>query len=119
MSGEAATASQRAANAWHDADDLKWAVRQWAARIGVKTPRIHLRRMSRKWASISSTGRLTLNTDLLATSHDLGEFVIVHELLHLIVSNHGKLFKSLMYAYLPDWEERERQLNTITGREAI
>jgi predicted metal-dependent hydrolase len=36
--------------------------------------------------------------------------VIVHELVHLLAPNHGKVFKSFLYAYLPDWEERERQL---------
>ena len=50
---------------WHNADDMRWAARHWATRIGVKVPQIHLRQMANKWASISTTGRLTLNTDLL------------------------------------------------------
>jgi predicted metal-dependent hydrolase len=40
----------------------------------------------------------------------LGEFVIVHELVHLLAPNHGKVFKSFMSAYLPDWQEREKEL---------
>jgi predicted metal-dependent hydrolase len=40
----------------------------------------------------------------------LGEYVIVHELAHLLGPNHGKLFKSFMTAYMPDWEEREQRL---------
>ncbi len=95
---------------WHDADDLRWAARHWATRMGVKVPQIHLRQMANKWASISTTGRLTLNSDLLALPRDLGEFVIVHELVHLLTPTHGKVFKSFMYAYLPNWEERERCL---------
>jgi len=95
---------------WQDADELKWAVRNWTARIGVKVPQIHLRQMSRKWASISTSGRLTLNTELLEMPKLLGEFVIVHEIVHIIVPNHGKVFKSFMLAYLPDWQERERLL---------
>ena len=95
---------------WHDADELRWAARHWAERIGVKVPQIHLRQMKSKWASISTAGRLTLNTDLLHLPQKLGEFAIVHELVHLLVPNHGKVFKSFMHAYLPDWEERERQL---------
>jgi predicted metal-dependent hydrolase len=96
---------------WHDADDLRWTARHWATRMGVKVPQIHLRQMANKWASISTAGRLTLNTDLLALPRELGEFVIVHELVHLLTPNHGKVFKSFMYAYLPDWEEREQRLN--------
>jgi predicted metal-dependent hydrolase len=46
----------------------------------------------------------------------LGEFVIVHELVHLLAPNHGKVFKSFMLAYLPDWEERELRLNTFSVR---
>ena len=93
--------------------DLKGAVQQWADRIGVKVQGIHLRQMQRKWASISTNGRLTLNTDLLSLPEALTEFVIVHELVHLLVPNHGKLFKSFMSAYLPDWEERQDRLRSF------
>ena len=93
--------------------DLKNAVSQWADRIGVKVREIHLRQMQRKWASISTNGRLTLNTDLLDLPEALTEFVIVHELVHLLVPNHGKLFKSFMSAYLPDWEERQDRLRSL------
>ena len=95
---------------WHDADELRWAARHWAVRIGVKTPQVHLRPMTTKWASISTSGRLTLNTDLLQLPKPLGEFVVVHELVPLLVPNHGRMFKSFLYAYLPNWEEREQQL---------
>ena len=93
--------------------DLKDAVWYWADRIGVKVREIHLRQMQRKWASISMKGRLTLNTDLLNLPEALTEFVIVHELVHLLVPNHGKLFKSFMSAYLPDWEERQDRLRSF------
>mgnify|MGYP001454346222 CR=1 FL=1 len=107
------TPVQNAAGAtWHDAEDLRWAVRQWAARIGVRVTRIQVRSMCSKWASMSTAGNLTLNRDLLALPRDLGEYVIVHELVHLLAPNHGKVFKSFMLAYLPDWEEREGRLHT-------
>lgn len=66
--------------------------------------------MNSKWASISTAGRLSINTELLTLPRHLGEFVIIHELVHLLVPNHGKVFKCFMYAYLPDWENREREL---------
>ena len=108
------TQRQRAAAAspWQDAEDLRWAVRQWAARMGVRVRRIQVRAMCRKWASMSTAGNLTLNSELLDLPQPLGEYVIVHELAHLLAPNHGKVFKSFMYAYLPDWEERERRLRS-------
>jgi|ERR1700735_361254 len=109
-------AMSKPANRWQDAEELRWAVRHWAARIGVKPPEIHLRNMRRKWASISGVGRLTLSTELLGLPKDLGEFVIVHELVHRLAPNHGKVFKSFMHAYLPDWELREQRLQTLYSK---
>jgi predicted metal-dependent hydrolase len=97
-------------SAWHDAEDLRWAARNWATRIGVKPARVQVRPMQTKWASISTTGSMTLDTGLLKLPKELGEFVIVHELVHLLAPNHGKVFKSFMHAYMPDWETREKQL---------
>ncbi|MGI8468836.1 MAG: M48 metallopeptidase family protein [Pyrinomonadaceae bacterium] len=97
----------------YDAQDLKWLARHWATKIGVKQPQIHIRQMRTKWASISTAGRLTLNSDLLLIDYDLAEFVIVHELVHLLVPNHGKVFKSFLSAYLPDWNERELKLKPL------
>ena len=110
MRARAAIKKEKSDGAWYDADELKWAARHWAVRIGIKTPQIHLRQMKSKWASISTAGRLTLNTDLLSIPRELGEYVIVHELIHMLAPNHGKVFKSFLAAYLPDWEVREQQL---------
>src|SRR6266571_7709700 len=101
--------------AWHDAEDLRWAVRNWATRIGVKPARIQVRAMQTKWASISTTGSITLDLGLLKLPKELGEFVIVHELVHLLAPNHGRVFKSFMHAYMPDWETREKQLQMYSG----
>lgn len=110
----AKAAFEKPVNHWQDGEQLRWAVRHWAARMGIKAPQIHLREMRRKWASISGVGRLTLNTELIELPKELGEFVIVHELVHRLAPNHGKLFKSFMHAYLPDWEEREHRLRHAT-----
>jgi predicted metal-dependent hydrolase len=64
-----------------------------------------------------NVGRLTLNTDLLTVPQSLGEFVIVHELVHLLAPNHGRVFTSFLHAYLPDWEARERALRQYAGRD--
>jgi predicted metal-dependent hydrolase len=100
---------------WKDSQELKDAVQQWGDHINVQVKQIQLRSMKRKWASISTTGRLTVNTELLDLPKELGEFVIVHELVHLLVPNHGKVFKCFMSAYLPDWEELEKQLRNLAS----
>jgi predicted metal-dependent hydrolase len=97
---------------WQDAEELKWAARHWASRVGVKVPQIHVRKMTSKWASISTSGRLTLNAELLNLPKSSGEFVIVHEIVHMLAPNHGRVFKSFMYAYMPDWQEREQKLRS-------
>ncbi len=101
------------ADTWLDGDDLRWAARHWAVRISVKMPVVQVRRMRTKWASMSTNGRMTLNTDLLTLPKHLGEFVIIHELVHMLAPNHGKVFKSFMHAYLPDWQTREKNLREL------
>lgn len=82
------------------ADIFKAEVRRWAQRIGVEPKEIHLRPMKRKWASASSAGRLTFDTDLLIEPPEKRAEVIVHELVHLKIGNHGPLFRNLVRAHL-------------------
>ncbi|HUI26093.1 MAG TPA: M48 family metallopeptidase [Candidatus Kryptonia bacterium] len=88
--------------------DFRGLVTRWAAQIGVHPKRVQLQRMTKKWASCSTSGRVCFSTDLLAEERAFQEMVIVHELLHLQIPNHGKLFKGLMSAYLPQWEHIAR-----------
>lgn len=82
------------------ADQLKAAVKSWAAKIKARPKQIRIQRMERKWASCSTAGRITFNSELFDQPYRFQEFVIVHELLHLKIPNHGKLFKSLLRAHL-------------------
>ncbi len=84
------------------ADLFKAEVKAWARRIGVEPMEIHVRPMRRKWASCSSRGRLTFDTELLRQPAAFRSEAIVHELLHLKVPNHGRLFRSLVRAYLSE-----------------
>ena len=79
---------------------LKSEVAAWARRIGVEPSEVHVRPMSRKWGSCSTAGRVTFDTGLLAQPAAFRSEVIVHELLHLKVPNHGRLFRALLKAYL-------------------
>ena len=79
---------------------FKREVRKWARRIGVHPKEIHLRQLKSKQASCSSNGRLTFNTELLNQPARFRAEAIVHELIHLKVPNHGKLFKELFDALI-------------------
>lgn len=83
-----------------DKDLFKAEVHTWARRIGVEVQELHIRAMKRKWGSCSTTGRVTFDVGLLAAPAAFRREVIVHELLHLKVPNHGKVFRSLLKAYL-------------------
>jgi len=61
--------------------------------------------MTRKWGSCSTNGIVTFAVDLAEQERGFQDFVIAHELLHLRVPNHGKLFKALMTVHLPDWKK--------------
>lgn len=95
---------------------LKERVRGWADRIGVTVKEVHIRPMTTKWASCSTTGRVSLATDVLPLRRSLQDYIIAHELLHLRVPNHGKLWKSLMRAYVGDCEQLEKGLQRLHRR---
>lgn len=85
-------------------DALRAEAREWAKRIKVSPRRIQVQAMRSKWASCSTKGTITLSRDLRHEPRPFREVVIVHELVHLLVPNHGRVFKALMKAYLPEWE---------------
>ena len=95
---------------------LKGQVDLWASKISVRPLRVQIQHMTKKWASCSPGGRIYLSKDLLREDTAFQEVVIVHELLHLRIHNHGKLFKSLMNAYLPEWEKAENErIRSVCG----
>ena len=81
-------------------DELRAEVHSWANRLEVEPLEIRIAKMSRKWASCSSRGRLTFDVDLLGQPEPFRREVIVHELLHLKVPNHGPLFRALLSTYM-------------------
>lgn len=95
---------------------FKAEVRAWGDKLGVKIVGLYVRPMSNKWASCSSNGILSFNAELLELDTDLWNYVIVHELLHFEVPNHGKLWKSLMRAHVGDWERCEERLRVHASR---
>jgi len=76
-------------------------------RLKVEARIIRAQRMTRKWGSCSTTGTITLADDLASEAAGSQDFVIVHELLHLRVPNHSRLFKALMSAHVPGWRSHD------------
>ena len=95
---------------WRDREEFKARVLEWAAKFEVKAHGLYVRPMRNKWASCSTAGTLSFSDELLAMERELGDYVIVHELLHFSVPNHGKLWKSLMHAHLGDYEHLEARM---------
>lgn len=87
-------------------------MQQWQERIGVTPSFVGIKRMKTKWGSCNpSTGRIWLNLELVKKPPECLEFIIVHELIHLLERHHNERFKALMQQHLPKWPEHRRTLN--------
>jgi predicted metal-dependent hydrolase len=91
-------------------NQFKRRVFDWAKKLDVKIHSIAVRPMRTKWASCSTAGNLNFNSELLSCDQEVADYVIVHELLHFFVPNHGKLWKSLMRAHLGNYEQVQNRL---------
>ena len=98
---------------WNDKLEFKARVREFAKKMDIEVKALAIRPMKNKWASCSTEGNLNFNKELLDMDKEIGDYVIVHELLHFNIPNHGKLWKSLMTAYLGDYETIEKKLNKM------
>ena len=101
---------------WQDKAEFKERVYYFSGELGIDIKSLAIRPMKNKWASCSTNGNLNFNTELLELDKEIGDYVIVHELLHFRVPNHGKLWNSLMTAYLGDYENTERKLKTLQAK---
>lgn len=96
-------------------DAFKTRVFEWAKKLDVNVISISVRPMRNKWASCSTNGRLNFSEEVLQLTEDLRDYIVVHELLHFSVPNHGKLWKSLMLTHVGDYEDKEKQLREIVS----
>jgi predicted metal-dependent hydrolase len=102
-----------------DKVDFKKRVQHWADKLDARVTSVSVRSMKTKWASYSTTGRLTFDSSLLELQVELQDYVIVHELLHAQVPNHGKLWKSLMCAHLGDYQSYEQELKGMADNNLL
>jgi len=92
-------------------------VTEWSRILGLDEPRVHVQHMKTKWGSCSPARRsIRLNTELAKKPPGCLEYIVVHELVHLLEPTHNERFKALMRAFLPEWEDRRRELNRLPVR---
>ena len=91
----------------YPAQELRRLTMSWAIKLRVNPKVIRVQEMKRKWGSCSSNKIVTLATDLVDETRPFQNYVIVHELLHLKHSRHGRLFKALLSAHVPGWRRWE------------
>lgn len=84
----------------------------WECVLEVSVPRWSIRRMKTKWGSCNrESGHIWFNVELAKKHPQCLEYIVVHEMTHLLERNHGKRFTSLLDKFLPDWRARRDQLN--------
>ncbi len=76
-------------------------------------PTVFIRKMSTRWGSCTPSGRIILNPELIKAPKGCIEYVIVHELCHLVHHNHTKEFYRLLSRILPNWEKWKKRLEVI------
>ena len=106
-------------NCWRDKEEFKARVLEWAEKLDVRVRALSVRPMRNKWASCSTIGNLNFNAELIQMDKKAGDYVIVHELLHFCVPNHGKLWKSLMRVHLGNYERIEARLRQRPRRACL
>ena len=89
-------------------------IQKWERRLSVQVSAYFLQRMKTKWGSCNhSAGHIRLNTELVKKPKDLLEYVMVHEMLHLLEPNHSERFVELLTQHYPTWREARAELNEL------
>lgn len=73
-------------------------------------PKIEIRRMSKRWGSCNTIDKVTINPEIIKASSKCIEYVLIHEMTHLVVSNHNKKFYNTLTAVMPNWEKWKDKL---------
>jgi predicted metal-dependent hydrolase len=97
-------------------DQIKGAVpdliAKWEPIIGVKVNRIFVQKMKTKWGSCNPASQsIRLNTDLAKKSRECLEYILVHEMVHLLERRHNERFRGFMDRFMPHWRAHRDELN--------
>lgn len=105
---------------WHKAllhEAVPPLIAKWEQKLGVKVAGYYLQRMKTKWGSCNHTARnIRLNTELVKKPKDLLEYIIVHEMVHLIEPTHSDRFIAILSQHYPTWREARAELNELPLR---
>jgi len=82
-------------------------------RYGIKEPTLKVRKMTKRWGSCTGSRAILLNIELVKAPMHCIEYVIMHELCHLLVPKHGEKFRRVLSRCMPDWERRKQRLDMV------
>ena len=92
-------------------------IQKWEPKLGVSAHAYYLQRMKTKWGSCNPTSRaIRLNTDLAKKPPECLEYIVVHELAHMIEPSHNARFVSVMNLFMPKWQHYRDELNSLPVR---
>ena len=92
-------------------------IKKWERLMGVKAERFFVQRMKTKWGSCNPNARtIRLNTDLAKKPRECLEYIVVHELVHLLEPTHNARFIALMNQFMPKWPSFRQALNRLPVR---
>ncbi len=102
---------------WHKAllhEAVPPLIRKWQGKLGVTVSRYFLQQMKTKWGGCNHrAGNIRLNTELVKKPKDLLEYVVVHEMLHLVEPTHSERFAAMLDQSYPTWREARQELNEL------
>lgn len=108
---------QRVINEWHRKElkkILPELIAHWERKIGVKADSYSIRQMKTKWGSCNiEDKRIWINLELAKKPIHCLEYILVHEMIHLLERNHNDRFKNYMDTYFPNWKQIKDELNRI------
>ena len=115
--GSSMVQRERVMEAWHRTlmhQAVPALIEKWECKLGVKVSGYFLQRMKTKWGACNHRmGNIRLNTELAKKPRDLLEYVVVHEMLHLIEPTHNARFMALLETHQPTWREARAELNAL------
>lgn len=89
-------------------------ISRWETRLNVKVTEYYLQKMKTNWGSCNHrAGHIRFNTELVKKPKDLLEYVVVHEMIHLIEPTHSEQFFALLQKHYPEWRESRSELNYL------